>query len=44
VESGFTTAFVMSALGMAAAFALALAIPGRARERVPGGVPAAERG
>jgi EmrB/QacA subfamily drug resistance transporter len=43
-ESGFTIAFVMSALGMAAAFALALAIPGRPRERVRGPVPAPERG
>jgi EmrB/QacA subfamily drug resistance transporter len=44
VESGFTTAFVMSALGMAAAFALALAIPGRRRERVRSPLPAPERG
>jgi MFS family permease len=44
VESGFTTAFVMSALGMAAAFALALAIPGRPRERVRSPLPAPERG
>ena len=43
-ESGFTTAFVMSALGMLAALALALAIPGRPRERVPAPVPAPERG
>jgi EmrB/QacA subfamily drug resistance transporter len=38
-ESGFTIAFVMSAVGMAAAFALALAIPGRPRRRLPAPVP-----
>jgi EmrB/QacA subfamily drug resistance transporter len=43
-ESGFTIAFVMSALGMTAAFALALAIPGRRRERAPAAVPAPEGG
>ncbi|MFP5379382.1 MAG: MFS transporter [Vicinamibacteria bacterium] len=42
-ESGFTIAFVMSALGMTAAFALALAIPSRrSRERAP--LPIPERG
>jgi EmrB/QacA subfamily drug resistance transporter len=43
-ESGFTIAFVMSAVGMTAAFALALAIPGRRREHAPAAVPAPERG
>jgi EmrB/QacA subfamily drug resistance transporter len=38
-EAGFTAAFVMSAAGMAAAFGLALAIPGRPRERVPAPAP-----
>ena len=38
-EAGFTTAFVMSAAGMAAAFALALAIPGCRREQVPAPAP-----
>ncbi len=45
-ETGFTIAFVMSALGMAAAFGLALAIPGRLREReaVLAARPAPEHG
>jgi MFS family permease len=43
-ESGFTTAFVMSALAMVVAFGLALSIPGRPRERVAVGVPAPEHG
>lgn len=44
-ESGFTIAFVMSGLGMVAAFALALAIPGRRpRERAPKAAPVSEVG
>jgi EmrB/QacA subfamily drug resistance transporter len=40
-EAGFTIAFAMSAVGMLAAFALALAIPGRRRQVVPIVAPAA---
>jgi EmrB/QacA subfamily drug resistance transporter len=40
-ETGFTVAFVMSAIGVAAAFAFALAIPARHRRRALGSVSAA---
>ena len=44
-ESGFTSAFVMSALGMAAAFALALAVPSRrSHKRAPDTARAHESG